>query len=61
MNALRFDVPLPILPARTPAVAAGLAPPVAGALFPVTGSSGTPATISAAGGGSDDGQRIDMV
>jgi len=61
VNALRFDVPLPILPARTPAVAARLAPPLADALFPVTGGSGTPATISAAGGGSDDGQRIDMV
>ncbi|RLM98465.1 Cysteine-rich receptor-like protein kinase 25 [Panicum miliaceum] len=53
VNALRFDAPLPILPARSPAVAARLAPPVADALFPVTGSSGTPATISTGAGGSN--------
>ncbi|RLM80848.1 hypothetical protein C2845_PM12G19000 [Panicum miliaceum] len=53
VNALRFDAPLPILPARSPAVAARRAPPAADALFPVTGSSGTPVTISTAGSGSN--------
>ena len=62
MNVLRFDAPLPILPARMPAVAARLALPVADAVFPVTGSFyGTPATISATDAGSNDVQGIVMV
>jgi len=62
VNVLRFDGPLPILPARMPAVAARLALQVADAVFPVTGSFyGTPATISATDAGSNDVQGIVMV